>query len=76
MIKIFFETFNVPAYLPIISAVLSLYASGRTTGISVDSGDGVTNSVPIYEGHAISNAISRTYLAGRAINDNLSNTIP
>ncbi|KAL7272823.1 Centractin [Rhizina undulata] len=37
--QIFFETFNVPALFTSIQAVLSLYASGRTTGIVLDSGD-------------------------------------
>lgn len=53
--EIFFETFNVPALYVQIQAVLSLYSSGRTTGVVLDSGDGVTHVVPIYEGFAVEN---------------------
>ncbi|CCG81414.1 Actin-2 [Taphrina deformans PYCC 5710] len=69
--QLLFETFNIPALYVSIQAVLSLYASGRTTGIVLDSGDGVTHAVPVFEGFSVTNAIQRIDLAGRDVTDYL-----
>ena len=71
MTRTTFETCNVPAMYVAIQAVLSLYASGRTMGIVMDFGYGVSHTVPIYEGYALLRAILRLDLAGRDVTEYL-----
>ena len=72
-----FETFNVPARFMATQTVLSLYASGRTTGIMMDSGDGVSHAtVPTYEGYALPHAILRSDLAGRDLTEYMMRSSP
>lgn len=71
MTQIMFEVFYTPALYVSTQAVLSLYASGRTTGIVADIGDGVTHIVPIYEGFVMPHAVCRANLAGRDLTEYL-----
>lgn len=67
MTQLMFETFQIQGLYVAIQAVLSLYSNGRTTGLVVDSGDGVTHTIPVYEGFSIPHAVKKNFIAGRAI---------
>ncbi|KAL8265841.1 hypothetical protein R6Q59_003185 [Mikania micrantha] len=69
--QIMFETFNVPALYFAMPAALSLYENGRSTGIVLECGDGVSYAVPIYEGYALTRAIHCFDLGGRDLTDYL-----
>merc|ERR1719401_3100156 len=75
MVEMLFEKFSVPAAYIVIQAVMSLYSYGRTTGCVVDSGDGVTHTVPVYEGFALPHAIQRLDLAGRDLSEYMIKTL-
>ena len=72
MTEIMFEKFHPPAIYVANQAVLSLFASGRTTGIVLDSGHSVTHSVPIYEGYALPYASISLHMAGQILTDFLT----
>jgi actin-related protein len=75
MMQIMLEKFDVPAMYIAIPALLAVYASGRSSAIVVDSGDGVTHTVPIFEGYTVRRAITRLDLAGSDLTHYLSRII-
>lgn len=64
-----FETFEVRNLYIAIQAVMSLYANGRSTGLVVDAGDGVSHTVPVFEGFSIPHAVQKMEIAGRIITE-------
>merc|ERR1712087_510187 len=67
MVSIMFETFEVQNTYIAIQAVMSLYAAGRTAGLVVDSGDGVSHTVPVFEGFSVPHAVEKMDIAGRVL---------
>jgi len=68
MVEIMFEAFGVPSLNISIQGVLALLGQGRTTGLVLDSGEGVTHTIPIFDGYGLPHCINRLDLAGRELN--------
>ncbi|KAK0155648.1 actin [Merluccius polli] len=66
-VEVMFDRFCVPFVYVAMQAVLALYAAGRCTGVVFDSGDGVSHSVPVFEGYSLPHAVQRFPLAGRDV---------
>eukprot|EP00924_Labyrinthula_sp_SR-Ha-C_P005590 snap_masked-scaffold_131-processed-gene-0.6-mRNA-1 protein AED:0.03 eAED:0.03 QI:0/0/0/0.5/1/1/2/0/355 len=69
--EMMFDVFNVPATYIAITSTLSLYSSGRTTGVVFESGYETSFSVPIYEGYALPHAMDRLDYGGKDVTSRL-----
>lgn len=67
MAQVMFERYGFSGLYVAIQAVLTLYAQGLQTGVVVDSGDGVTHIVPVFDGYALPHSVRRLDVAGRDI---------
>ncbi|KAA6401222.1 MAG: putative actin family protein [Streblomastix strix] len=67
MTEIMFEKYQIPALYYENSGVLSLYSTGRTFGVVLESGDCLISVVPIYNGLKQPNGIFRNEMAGRDV---------
>jgi len=70
-----FETYGFGHVMVAIQAVLVLYAQGLLTGVVLDSGDGVSHVIPVYEGYGLPNLIKRLNVAGRHVTRQLINLL-
>ena len=71
MIQIMFETFNTPASYIANQVILSVYSSGRSSSLVLDSGDGVCQAFSIYQGYFLPHTIQRIDLGGRDLTNYL-----
>lgn len=69
--EVLFENYRVPSIYIANSSSLSLFASGRTTGLVVECGAGVTSSVPVFEGLALQHAATTVNYAGQDISQKI-----
>lgn len=71
MAQVMFEVFECPAVFVGMQALLSLYATGRTTGLVLDVGECATHAVPIAHGYAVPHGITRLDVGGRHVTEHL-----
>lgn len=72
MVQLLFEDFGAPAVHVAVSGVVALYATGSRTGLVVESGDGVSTVVPIYDDYVVPFAVQRLDLGGRDLTEYLA----
>lgn len=71
MCRIMFEKYQFDGVYVAIQAVLALYAQGLSSGVVVDSGDGVTHIVPVYDSMVLNHQTTRLDVAGRDVTKHL-----
>lgn len=71
MLELLFEKFGVEKVQYGMQALMSLFAEGMMSAMLLDSGDGVTHCIPVFDGNVITTSFERMELAGRHVTDHL-----
>ncbi|XP_040590024.1 actin-like protein 9 [Mesocricetus auratus] len=75
LVEVVFESLHSPAMYVASQSVLSVYANGRVNGLVVDTGHGVSYTVPVFQGYNLPNGIQRLNLAGHYLTTFLAEKI-
>jgi len=71
MLELMFEKFGVNRLQYGMQALMSLFAEGLMTAMLLDSGDGVTHCIPVFDGNVITSSFERLEIAGRHVTSHL-----
>ena len=71
MLELMFEKFGVNRLQYGMQALMSLFAEGLMTAMLLDSGDGVTHCIPVFDGNVIVSSFERLEIAGRHVTSHL-----
>jgi centractin len=66
-----FENLSVPALFFASQPILSLFSTSNTSGVVLESGDGVSQCCVVYEGYSIPNSYLRFDFGGRDVTEYL-----
>ena len=73
--RLLFETHGVKSLIMMPTPLLSLFSVGLTTGLVIESGDGLTWVAPIISGVMQDHAVQKIPIAGIDVNHNLKNLL-
>jgi actin-related protein len=69
--EIMFDEFKVKSLQIMNTAALSMYSTGKVSGLVAESGEGITYTVPIFEGYALPHAMVKLEVAGHDVTNQL-----
>jgi actin-related protein len=65
--EILLEGVGAPAFFAHSSSVLTLFSAGLTSGCTLESGDALTDAVPVFEGYPLMEGVQRLTLSGAGL---------
>lgn len=67
--ELLFEKFHIPALSIQVPGILSLFSSGRLSGLVLDSGDRFTYTVAVFNGQGFADGVKRIEFGGRNLDE-------
>lgn len=73
--RVLFETHRVKSLIMVPTPILSMFSVGLTSGLIIESGDGITWICPIINGQIVDQSVQKLTLGGTDVNQYLKNLL-